>query len=433
MLRRRLTRRQFLTQAGGGIASAAAPFVITSSALGGAGKAPAGERVALGQIGCGARGRALVGFFRPLPDAQFVAVCDPVAARREGLSRELRAAPHADLRDLLARDDVDAVIVATTDHWHVHAAVLAAKAGKDVYCEKPLALCLDWGLAARRAVRRYGRVFQYGTQALSYGHARRCCELVRSGAIGRIRRIEVSAVGGRAGGSEQPRPVPAGLDYDLWTGPAILKPFCGQAAAGQGDWIYDYDYSAGWLGGMGAHALAAMQLGFDSHLAGPCTIEATGTIPADGRNDTVTAWRSNIGFANGVEMSFDSGRQSTRFIGTDGWVAPPNVEYGLVAGQGGPFAAQPRSLVRWQPGPNDVRLPPDRGGHAADFLAAVKDRGPTAVGIDIAVWSEVFVHLADVAVRTRRRITWDPARERIVGDDEAARLLCRTPRQPWAL
>ena len=102
-------------------------------------------------------------------------------------------------------------------------------------------------------------------------------------------------------------------------------------------------------------------------------------------------------------------------------------------GQGGPFAAEPRSLIRWRPGPNDVHLPPDRGGHAADFLAAVKDRGPTAVGIDIAVWSEVFVHLADVAVRTGRRITWDPAKEQIVGDAEAARLLYRTPREPWGL
>ena len=425
---KRMTRREFTRRAAAGVV--AVPYAITSTALGGAGKAAASERVTLGHIGCGARGQATIGFFRALPDAQYVAVCDPYASRRGRMAKSLGAAPYSDLRELLARDDVDAVIVSTVDHWHVPATVQAVRAGKDVYCEKPFSLCLGWALEARRLIKRHARVFQYGTQALSYGHVRLCCELVRSGAIGELRRMEVTANGGQSGGSSKPTPVPRELDYEMWLGPAKWQPHCGQPAS-QDTWIYDYDYSVGWLGGMGAHALAAMQLGFDSHLAGPCTVEATGHVPRKGRYDTVTGWRSKIRFASGLEMAFNSGGQCTKFIGTDGWVIPPNVEYMVVGGQGGPYAVHPRSLIRWRPGPNDVHLGRARNGHGGDFLAAVKDRSATTVGIDIAVWSEVFVHLPDIAIRTGRKITWDPATEAILNDEEASRMLHRATREPW--
>lgn len=423
-----IRRRDFIKGVLAGVS--AAPYVITSPALGGPGRAPASERVALGHIGLGARGQHIAPWFGP--QAQSRAFCDPFKSRREAMARRYGGTAHADLREMLAREDIDAVVVAPTDHWHVPATVMAAKMGKDVYCEKPFGLCLGWAFAARDAIKRYARVFQYGTQALSYGNVRRCAELVRSGRIGEVREIRVSTGRGQSGGSGKPIPVPAGLDYDQWLGPAPWRPYCGQPLS-QGGWIYIYDYSVGWVGGMGSHPLAAAELGFDTHLAGPFQIEATGTLPSDGLRDTLTSWDARIEFANGVRMTFRNGPTLTRFIGTEGWLQPPNVDYTVGGGRGGGIGAHPASLLTSRRGVADVHLGRARGGHGSDFIQAVKDRRPTTVGIDIAVRSDVILHLTDLAVRTGRTITWDPVKEQIVGDPQAARLLRRTLREPWRL
>ncbi|MHC4406666.1 MAG: Gfo/Idh/MocA family protein, partial [Planctomycetota bacterium] len=241
-----VSRRTFLSGAASAIA---APQVIASTALGAGDRPPASERVTLGHIGVGARGSHIVPWFGP--EAQSVACCDPFKSRREAVARQIGGQAYADLRDLLVRDDIDAVVVETTDHWHVPAAVLAAKAGKDVYCEKPFGLCLGWVLKARDVIKQYGRVFQYGTQGLSYDGARLCAELVRSGRIGELREVHVRCQKGQSGGSGRPIPVPEDIDYDLWLGAAPWRPYCGQPMV-QAAWIHINDYSVGWLGGMGS-------------------------------------------------------------------------------------------------------------------------------------------------------------------------------------
>ena len=420
-----MRRRDFI---GGLVAGTfAAPHVITSAALGGPDRAPASERVTLGHVGLGARGQHVVPWFGP--EAQSVAFCDPFKSRREGVAKRYGGTPHADLRELLARDNIDAVVNETADHWHVPATILAIEAGKDVYCEKPFGLCLGWVLAARDAVRRTGRVFHYGTQALSYGNVRLCAELVRSGAIGEVREVLVSTGGGASGGSGKPLPVPEDLDYGLWLGPAAWRPYCGQPLSQDG-WIYAYDYSVGWIGGMGSHPLAAAELGFDTHRAGPFQIEAKGTIPPDGFRNTLTTWDARIEFANGVRMTFKNGPTLTRFIGTKGWLEPPNVDYVVSGGSGGGIGAHPASLLTARP---EVDLGRARGSHGTELIAAVKGRTPTTVGIDIATRSDVILHLTDIAVRTGRKLTWDPVKEELVADPEASRLLWRPLREPWRL
>jgi len=431
-----LSRRELIRGLVAG--SAAAPYAITSSALGGEGKAPASERVALGHIGLGARGQHIVPWFGP--EAQSAAFCDPFRSRREAVAKRYGGTPYADLREMLARDDLDAAVVETTDHWHVPATVLAANAGKDVYCEKPFGLCLGWSLAARDAIKRTGRVFQYGTQALSYGNVRLCAELVRSGRIGEVREILVSTGGGQSGGLSKPLPVPDDLDYDLWLGAAPWRPYCGQPLTQDG-WIYFYDYSVGWVGGMGSHPLAAAELGFDSHLAGPFQIEAKGVIPRDGFRDTLVAWDACIEFANGVRMLFRNGPTLTRFIGTEGWLEPPNVDYVVSGGQGGGIGASRASLLATRSSVGEGRLGRARGNHGEEFIQAVKTRTPATVGIDIALRSDAILHLTDIAVRTGRKLTWDPVKEQLIGDPsaalgagpEAARLLHRPLREPWRL
>jgi predicted dehydrogenase len=415
--RTNIRRRDFVK----GLAGAAcAPYVITTAALGSAEKAPASERVTLAHLGCGERGNPVSQYFQ-LRDAQYVAVCDPFQSRRERFAQRLGGKPYRDLREMLARDDIDLVINTTADHWHILGTVMAAKAGKDVYCEKPFALCLGWALEARRVLKRLGRVFQWGTQGISNETVRHVADVVRSGRIGTLRRIEVGNGGGGAGGSALPRPVPADLDYDLWLGPAAWKPFCEQPMT-QGNWINDYDYSVGWLGGWGSHYLAVVQLAFDAHLAGPWQIEAKGQVPANGRFNCVIGWDARFEFANGVTMHYTT-HTNIKFIGTEGWVS---------CGWEGGANAEPKSLLSPFK-PDDVQLRRARGGHGGDLVAAVKDRGPTTADIDLATNAEMMVHLPDIAVRTGRKITWDPKKEAVLGDEEASRLVYRALREPWQL
>ena len=261
----RISRRNLLKGA-----AVAAPYVITSTALGNAETPPASERVTLGHIGVGSRGGVgqLFGHFQQCKVAQSVAVADVYKDRREAHARMIRGKAYADFRDLLARNDIDAVVVATPDHWHVPIAIAAARAKKDAYVEKPLGVSVEQDLACLRVFTENRRVFQYGTQQRNMPHCRFGCELVRSGKIGKVHTIEVIAPNGGAGGSTQVIPVPSNLDYEMWCGPSPRKPFTADRCHPPGTyWIYDY--SIGYLGGWGAHPLDIMILGSDADIAGP--------------------------------------------------------------------------------------------------------------------------------------------------------------------
>jgi len=425
-----VTRRGMLKRTAAVAAGAlAAPYVLTSNALGAADGTPAAsERITLGHIGVGGRGGGLLGGFLSLKDCQSVAISDAFESRRDrGVARidtkykTKSAKSYPDFRQLLAREDIDGVVIATPDHWHVPAAFLAAKAGKDMYVEKPLGLCMKWNFQLRDAIRRYGRIFQYGTQQRSSGHLRHACELVHSGYIGKIKAIDVIAPGGRKGGSTTPIPVPEGLDYDMWLGPAVKSPYTKDRCTSGGSWFV-YDNSIGFLGGWGAHPLDIAVWGWSDELSVPVEIEGTGTIPTAGLFNTVTDWKMTGKYSNGMKFSFTHGGDKTTFVGTEGTIAVSR----------GKLVTTPESLKTKKLGPNDTHLI-NSPHHGQNFIDAIKTRTDAVSNIDDAVQSDTISHLADIAIRTGRKIKWDYKTETIVGDEQATRMMNRALRSPWRL
>jgi glucose-fructose oxidoreductase len=431
------TRRDFLRQVGKAAGAAmAVPYVLTSRALGDGETPPASERVTMGHVGVGGRGTALMHSFLPLPDVQSVAVSDCFRSRREAAAKTVDdhytrqsdagsyqgCAAYADFRDLIAREDIDAVVIATHDVWHVPLVTACARAGKDVYVEKPLGMSVEQNKAAREAVRRYGTIFQYGTQQRSMAHCRHGCELVLNGRLGEVQSIEVVAPGGWAGGSTEPIPVPEDLDYDMWLGPAPVSPYTADRCEARGSYFV-YDNSLGFLAGWGAHPLDILDWAYGSDEMMPVACEGTGVIPTEGLYDTVATWELDLLYANGVPLKFrGGGEDSTKFVGMEGWID--------IRRSG--LQAEPQSLLTEVIGPGEIRLPRS-SNHSQDFVEGVKTRRPAISDVESAVRSDTISHLGDIAIRTGRRIKWDPLQETIIGDDTARRMLSRPMRSPWRL
>jgi len=416
---KRRTRREFLKRAAaaGGLA---APYVITSAALGNQQKPPASQRVAFAVIGLGDRGPTHLRMGGAA--GQLVAVCDTWKPRREAVAARCKCPGHTDFREVLARQDVDAVALAVPDHWHVPMAILAAKAGKDIYCEKALGTSIAEDLALRGVIKRYNRVFQYGPQRRSGGKWRHACELVRNGRIGKLREIHITAATFGACAPREPKPVPAPetLAYDLWLGPAPQAPYVPGRCRARG-WYCIYDYCIGWISAWGSHVLSIAQWGYDTHRAGITEYEGSGEIPNLGLNDNLTRWDVRMQCANGLKMTFKTGANGVKFVGSEGtiWVSD--------RGQG----AEPASLWDTKIAADEIHL--RSGNLQTDFIECVKTRKTTISPIDDAVYSDIISHLADIAIRTGRKIKWDPAKEEIVGDDQAARMTRRHLRQPWQI
>ncbi|MBE3069081.1 MAG: Gfo/Idh/MocA family oxidoreductase, partial [Planctomycetes bacterium] len=391
------------------------------------------NRVALGHIGVGGQGSGLLGGVLGLAEGQSLAVCDPIKERREaraaGVEKHYAAEAakgtykgckaYNDFRELLARKDIDAVVVATPDHWHVPIALAAVQAGKDVYVEKPLGISVTHDKTLREAVHRYGAIFQYGTQQRCFNtHCGFACELVRNGYIGELKAIHVVAPDGETGGNPAPQPVPPGTDYDLWLGPAPVAPYTHDRVIGTGRY-HIYDYAIGFIAGWGAHPLDIAHWGYP-HI--PVEYEGTGLIPTEGLFDTVVHWDVRGRYASGVEFTLKPGGDKTTFVGTEGWVAPTR----------GGITAEPASLLKVKIKNEEVHLLQDNH-HYRNFLTAVRTRKTPASDIDSAVQSDFISHLGDICIRTRRKITWDPKAEQIVGDEAASRMLSRAMRGPWHL
>lgn len=434
----RLSRRRFLGQA---VAAAAAPFVIPPAAMGLGGRVPPSQRVVTGYIGTGPRGTLNLREQLTCPEVQLVAVCDVWQPRRDQAKAIVDAhynssdcTAYTDFRELLARDDIEAVGIATADHWHVPMTIAAARAGKDVCVEKPLGVSIEEDLVCRQVIKQYQRVFQYGTEARAMDACRFGCELVRNGRVGPIREIRVKAPNSVPGGSTAPRTVPNQLDYELWLGPAPWRAYSGCPDSGPG-WFHVYDYALGFIAGWGAHPLDLLQWAFDTHHYGPWEVQATGTIPTTGCNDVVVNWDAVIRLANGVPIHYwaaglpkpEDPRLAelgnyTQLVGTEGWVA---VYYGGML-------CEPDSLRTTVIGPDEVHLPVSRG-QERDFIECVRSRKTPVSNIDDAVHSDLISHVCDIAVRCGRKLLWDPATEQFLGDDEANRMRHRAMRPPWTL
>ncbi len=441
MQRKRITRRALLRGAAAAGAGLAAPRVIAGAALGKEGRPAPSERVVMGYLGVGPRGLLNCREALTCPEAQVVAVCDVWKHVRERAKKTVDdryknadCKACVDFREVLDRADIDAVSIGSPDHWHVPMTVLAAKAGKDVCVEKPLGISVAEDLLCREVIRRYDRVFQYGTEARASAACRLGAELVRNGRLGKIKKIRVKAPNSIRGGSRKPLPVPEGLDYDLWLGPAPWRPYSGCPDNGAA-WFHVRDYALGFIAGWGAHPLDLLQWAFDTHLQGNWEVEGRGAIPATGSNDAVIDWDVTIRFASGVEMEYWANGVAkdehprlaklgnyAQLIGEEGWIA---LYYASMD-------CEPASLRTSELGPDAVRLPVSRG-QERNFIECVRSRQDPVSHIDDAVRSDLVSHVSEIAVRCGRRITWDPVKETVVGDDEAARMLARPVRDPWRI
>lgn len=419
----KIHRRDFLLQVG---AALALPTIVPREVFGAF--APSNQTT-VGCIGVGGRGSALLAEVSGQPNVKVVGVCDVFRQRREAHTAALNqrygspvCTAYRDLREMLAKPDIDAVVIATPDHWHVPAALLAVRAGKDVYVEKPLGMSLEEDIALREEVRRYGRVFQYGTQQRSLGHVRHGAELVRNGRIGKVLAVEVTAPSyGFEGGSLEPVPVPEGLDYELWLGPAPWRPYTKDRCTEWGSY-WCSDNAHGFIGGWGAHPLTDMlwAMGDDPN-AVPVEFEGTGKF-GNGLFNAPFEWNIKGQFPGGATFHFTPGGDRATIVG----------EKGRVHISRGGLKTEPASLATEKIGPDETRLYPSQS-HMGNFIECVRNRRRSVAPAEVAVLSDSITQLSMIAIWTGRKIRWDARREQIANDPGAAQLLTRALRAPWHL
>ena len=455
-----ITRRAFVrATAGAGLAASVFPAIVPGSALGRGAVSPA-NRLAIGVIGCGPQGQGDMRNFLNEKNCQVVAVCDVKSDQLEQArnavnthysNQDCRA--YHDFRELLALPRLDGCLIATPDHWHVPAALAAVNAGKDVYVEKPLAPTFEEGQVLRAAVHRKKAVFQFGTQQRSGRLFRFACELARNAAIGQLQHINVWAPGSTPGGSREIVPVPAGWDYDFWLGPAAFSPYTEDrcsADGGKKTWWFTSDYALGFIAGWGIHPIDIALWGAGSLMDGTVTVQGRGNFrTAEGICDTATIWEADYQFASGLTMKFvgvpnggnrdaatgepflhgDEWKQryrritshGTAFEGANGWAHIDRTGINL----------KPEKLIDLNADDCKVQLTRSPS-HVRNFLDCIQTRAETVCPIDAAVKGDALCHIADIAIRLGRKLTFDFNKERFVNDEAAnQRLKARPMRKPW--
>jgi predicted dehydrogenase len=490
---RACNRRRFLQTAATLASTVAVPQIVPGSVFGAT--APS-NRITVGQIGCGHQSQRIVPSFLVHDDVQIVAVCDVNRAGKgyyygdrvlgrettkqwvedyyalkasgvqptpnelydrilkgqavkqpsEGQSAQKTTSgqfkgcqAYADFRELLARKDIDAVSIVVPDHWHALIAIAAMATGKDVYCEKPLALTIYEGREMVKAVRKYKRVFQTGAQFRSSPNVRRACELVRNGRLGEIKRVRTTVDGNSfpsPGPGWQPQPVPEGFDYNFWLGPAPEAPYHIERCFHR--WRYILDYSNGQTSNFGCHTndIAQWALGMDRTT--PVEFEDNGSefLPKGSLFTAASKTAFRARYANGIELTCETDKgSSAKFEGSEG-----RLEIGL----GGRLATFPENIKDSVIGPNEIHLPksnPARetnvrndidADHVRNFLDAVKSRQDPIEPVEVGCSTVSLCILGNIAQILKRKFTWDPAAERST-DEDVNRMLRRPMRGPWKL
>ncbi len=433
-----ISRRQFLKR--GGLSTAAAialPNIVPASALGLDGTVPPSERIVMASIGVGGQGTGNLRAFLGQRDVQVVGVCDvdykhACNARdvvHESYGEFMRSGEYkgcevySDFRAVLQRDDIDAVCICPPDHWHAAISIAAAKAGKDMYCEKPLANGIADGRRVVDALKRYGRVFQTGSHERSRSNARYAAELVRNGRIGKLQSIHVNMpVDNHGPIPPQPEmPVPEGFDYDFWLGPAPWAPYTEKRCHFY--FRYNLDYSGGEVTDRGAHIIDIARMGHGSDMTGPMECEGKGDFPRDGFFNTAMDYTFTFRYPDGVEIVCkQQAPRGVKFVGDKGWI--------FVYIHGGNLEASPSSLLKEIIGPNEIHLGRSPGHHR-DFLNNVRSRGDCFAAPEIGHRTATMCHMANIAMRLERPLKWDPDKELFINDDEANRMLHVPQRSPW--
>ena len=444
-------RRTFLKQSLAFSAVFAAPNIVTKSLFGA--DAPS-NRVNVGQIGCGGIGSGYhIPILSAMPDVRIVAVADAYKSRRDAAAANLNAkygagtvTAYADFREILARPDVDAVIIGAHDNWHTPMSIAAAKAGKDVYCQKPLGL--DFGLTGilRQVVREKKRVFQFGTQYRSggpNGRYRQMIQLVRNGYIGQLQRIDlwcrdvsfnVDKYHAKPYGSTAEVPIPADLDFDAWMGPSHMVPYTVDRTTCWGGY-HCPETSLGFIAGCGIHELGLAQWGNKSDHTSPVRYAGTGHVPTEGVFRTLERWDVMCDYSNGVKLRFMDCRTAKvvatqylpgwhdgdgiTFHGTEGWISDAEG-----------FCASNKSLWKQDFKPGDEQLPVSPE-HNRNFIDCVKSRQETICPVEMAIRCDAICQLANIAALAGRVIQWDSEQEKIIDDPEAAKMLVRPYREKW--
>jgi len=418
MTNRGITRRGFVKGAG---AALAAPYVITSAALGAGDKPAASQRITMGAIGLGGRGTSDMGSLLANADVQMVAVCDVARRKRDAGKAKVDkhygtgdCATYSDLRELLSRADIDAVLIATGDNWHTTAAILAAKAGKDMYCEKPMSVTVAEGRALCETMQRYGTIFQCGTQRRSVPRFKFAVELAQTGKLGELKTLyaeKAPAAWFKQGHHEislppQPEPPREEVDWDMWLGPAPWRPYNAKYLS-RGFWMAHRDFAGGMLTEWGSHTADLCQWANNADDTAPTEFElAEGTVVAH--------------YANGVKLVFEEGAWPlhVRFVGTEGMV---------YVDDDGNMEAEPKSLLAEQKFGKGY----PQSNHVRNFLDCIKTRRRPIAPAEGAHRANSTCQIANICLQLGRNLTYDPKVEKFVNDPLADRKLTRAVREPW--
>jgi len=431
----RFTRRSFIKGAAAAGLAAAFPAIVPASALGRAGRPAPSDRIVMGCIGVGSQGTGNMHNFLGKAEVQVVAVCD-VDRDHSDRARKIvndkygdeGCTAYKDFRELIARGDLDTVSLAMPDQWHAIPAIESARAGLDIYGEKPLARSIRESRAICDAIHRYDRVWQTGSWQRSQRRFRHACELVRNGRIGTVRHVEVGLPDGNACAVKPSVPVPEPLDWNFWLGPAPWRAYCefgGNRC--HWDWRWIMDFSGGQLTDWAGHHIDIAHWGLGYDRTGPVEIEGRAKYPPEGLYDAPTEYKFTCTYASGVTLTVGNSSQigfmGTKWHGEDGWV---------LVSRGGSDASDKRLLKPEAIGPGDERLY-ESNDHFQNFLDCVRTRQDTVTPVETACRSISVGLLGEIAMLTGRKIKWDPRTERIIDDPLASALLGRAYRKPWIL
>ncbi len=444
--RKNMNRRQFIRHSAGAAALGLGfPYSVPSSVIGNSSRILPSDKITVGCIGMGGQGRGDMRNFLRESDAHVVAVCDVDANRLHRAIKMVNeqygnndCAAYGDFRELVARNDIDVVQITTPDHWHAPIAVAAASAGKDMYGEKPFAHSLREGRAMCDAIKRYGCVWQTGSQRRSAANPRFACELVLNGRIGKIRSVEIGMPGGlseyevfNGDQGETVRKPPKELDYDFWLGPAPYADYV--PARVHWNWRWNLEYGGGLLMDWVGHLVDVAHWGTGLDYTGPVEIDGVGEYYKTGLWNTAPKYRLKTRYANGIEMiiagDHDDIQSGVKWIGEDGWVA---LRDGV--------DAHPKSLLREKFSPGEIHLRPvgnpihyEGHSHIRNFLDCVKTRATTSAPSEIGHRSASVGHIGQIAMLLGRKIRFNPETEEIIGDLTASKMLGNALRSPWTV
>ena len=447
-----LSRRDFVRRSATGlIGTALLPTLLTSCS----GSKGANEKVNIGHIGIGVRGgHELINYFLPLQNAMNLAISDTYKDHREYYEKSINKVyqdrgikgfncqAYLDMDELLQRKDIDAVHITTPDHWHLLAAIKAARAGKHVMLARPLGLSYDQTLVLAKTLKEKNLKFHYGTQQRTFEHIELGYKMIKDGLIGEIQKVDVWAPGKNALPSTlcNEVPVPEGFDFDRWTGPAPKRPFCPERVDFKSSW-YNNDYSIGFLGSAGAPPLDILVWVMKDKVSGKYTCEGTGKYwPADVYSN-ILSWDVRFKYENGVEVHFVSDgiaiqgmlehrlkneNNGTTFYGTKGWIS-------LSAASAQSNIKELNQKLNYFP--KNIRgwFDSEKNTMGERFVSIIKGTESELCPLDEAIMSDTMSHMADIAIRTERKVTWDPIAGEVAGDPDANKRYHRDMRAPFVM